>query len=113
MMRMTTGEILQRSEDFLAALRPQVPAEEVESEIVDGLSLAGGGSTPTQSLPTKLLRFASVRHSATQLEQRLRRAPAGVSVIARVEDDRLILDLRTVFPEQEPLLIKTLSASLR
>jgi hypothetical protein len=33
-------------------------------------------------------------------------------VIARVEDDRLILDLRTVLPEQEPLLIKTLSASL-
>lgn len=113
MMRMTIGEILQRSEDFLAALRPQLPAEEVESEIVDGHSLAGGGSTPTQSLPTKLLRFASIRYSATQLEQRLRYAPAGVSVIARVEDDRLILDLRTVFPEQEPLLIKTLSASLR
>ena len=47
-----------------------------------------------------------------KLEQRLRRAPGGVSVIARVEDDRLILDLRTVFPEQESLLIKTLSAAL-
>jgi hypothetical protein len=34
-------------------------------------------------------------------------------VIARVEDARLILDLRTVFPEQEPLLLKTLSAALR
>jgi len=31
-------------------------------------------------------------------------------VIARVEDERLILDLRTVFPEQEPLLIKTLAS---
>jgi hypothetical protein len=29
-----------------------------------------------------------------------------------VENDRLILDLRTVFPEQEPLLIKTLGAML-
>src|SRR6266446_3398537 len=37
---------------------------------------------------------------------------AGGSVIARVEDDRLVLDLRTVFPEQEPLLIKTISAAL-
>jgi hypothetical protein len=36
-----------------------------------------------------------------------------VPVIARVEDDRLIIDLRTVFPEQEPLLIAALSASLR
>jgi hypothetical protein len=33
-------------------------------------------------------------------------------VIARVEDDRLVLDLRTVFPEQEPLLVKTLVAVL-
>ena len=32
--------------------------------------------------------------------------------IARIEDDRLILDLRTVFPEQEPLLIKILAAAL-
>ena len=72
----------------------------------------GSGSTPTQSLPTKIIRIASARYSAAQLEQRLRRAPAGVSVIARVENDRLILDLRTVFPEQEPLLIKTLAAVL-
>jgi len=33
-------------------------------------------------------------------------------VIARVEDDRLIRDLRTVFPEQEPVLLKTLAAAL-
>jgi hypothetical protein len=43
----------------------------------------------------------------------LRRAQAGISVIARVEEDRLILDLRTVFPEQEPLLLKTLAAAIR
>src|SRR5208282_1688246 len=95
-----------RSEAFLALLRPHLPGDEVESEIVDGHSLAGGGSTPSQTLPTKLLRFASVRYSAAQLEQRLRSAPAGVSVIARVEDDRLIIDLRTVFQEQEPLFLK-------
>jgi L-seryl-tRNA(Ser) seleniumtransferase len=85
----------------------------VELEIVDGASLPGGGSTPTQSLPTKIIRIASARYSAAQLEQRLREAPAGVPVIARVEDDRLVLDLRTVFIEQEPLLLKTLAAALR
>jgi L-seryl-tRNA(Ser) seleniumtransferase len=113
MMRMTAEELLVRSETVLASLRPQLPRDEVECEIVDGYSLAGGGSTPSQTLPTKLLRFASVRYSAAQLEQRLRRGPAGISVIARVEDDRLVLDLRTVFPEQEPALIKTLCAALR
>src|SRR3989442_443162 len=112
MIRMTPHELKRRAENFIRELRPELPLDEVEIEIVDGTSLAGGGSTPSQSLPSKVIRIASARYSATKLEQRLRRAPAGVSVIARVEDDRLILDLRTVFPEQEPLLLKTLAAAL-
>jgi len=112
MIRATPQELKRRAENFLRELRPELPLDEVEIEIADGSSLAGGGSTPSQSLPTKIIRIASVRYSAMKLEQRLRRAPGGVSVIARVEDDRLILDLRTVFPEQESLLIKTLSAAL-
>jgi L-seryl-tRNA(Ser) seleniumtransferase len=112
MIRMTPQELKRRAENFLRELRPELPLDEVEIEIADGSSLAGGGSTPSQSLPTKIIRIASARYSATKLEQRLRRAPASVSVIARVEDDRLILDLRTVFPEQESLLVKTLAAAL-
>lgn len=112
MIRMTPLEVKRRAENFIRELRPELPLDEVEIEVADGTSLAGGGSTPAQSLPTKVIRIASARYSATKLEQRLRRAPAGVSVIARVEDDRLVLDLRTVFPEQEPLLIKTLAAAL-
>jgi len=112
MIRATPQELKRRAENFIRELRPELPLDEVEIEVADGSSLAGGGSTPSQSLPTKIIRIASARYSATKLEQRLRRAPAGISVIARVEDDRLVLDLRTVFPEQEPLLIKTLAAVL-
>jgi len=112
MIRLTTQELKRRAENFLRELTPEIPLGEVELEITDGASLAGGGSTPTQSLPTKIIRVASARHSAAQLEQRLRRSPAG-SVIARIEDNRLVLDLRTVFPEQEPQLAKALAAALR
>jgi L-seryl-tRNA(Ser) seleniumtransferase len=112
MIRTTPQELKRRAENFIRELRPELPLDEVEIDIVDGASLAGGGSTPTQSLPSKVIRIASVRYSAAKLEQRLRRAPAGISVIARLEEDRLILDLRTVFPEQEPLLVKTLAAAL-
>jgi L-seryl-tRNA(Ser) seleniumtransferase len=112
MIRATPQELKRRVENFIRELRPELPLDEVEIEIADGSSLAGGGSTPSQTLPTKIIRIASVRYSATKLEQRLRRAQSGVSVIARVEDDRLILDLRTVFTEQEPLLVKTLAAAL-
>jgi len=113
MMRMSAQELKRRAENFLRELTPHLPLGEVELEIVDGKSLVGGGSTPAQSLPTKIIRIASARYSASQLEQRLRRAPAGISVIARVEEDRLILDLRTVFPEQEPVLVKSVAAALR
>jgi len=112
MIRASAQEIKRRADNLLRELRPELPLDEVEIDIVEGKSLAGGGSTPEQSLPTKLIRIASARYSAAQLEQRLRRAPAGVSVIARVEEDRLVLDLRTVFPEQEPALITTLAAIL-
>jgi L-seryl-tRNA(Ser) seleniumtransferase len=113
MIRMSAQDIRRRAENFLRELTPELPLGEVELEIADGSSLAGGGSTPTQSLPTKLIRIASARYSAAQLEQRLRKAPAGISVIARVEDNRLIIDLRTVSAEEEPLLLKTLAATLR
>jgi L-seryl-tRNA(Ser) seleniumtransferase len=113
MIRMTPQELKRRAENFLRELTPELPLGEVELEVADGASLAGGGSTPTQSLPTKIIRIASARHSAAQLEQRLRRSSAGISVIARVEDDHLVLDLRTVFPEQEPQLVKALAAALR
>jgi L-seryl-tRNA(Ser) seleniumtransferase len=113
MICLTPEELKRRAENFLRELTPALPPGEVELEITDGASLPGGGSTPAQSLPTKIIRIASARHSAAQLEQRLRRSPTRISVIARVEDDRLTLDLRTVFPEQESQLAQALAAALR
>jgi len=112
MIRLSAEELQRRTDSFVRELMPQLPAGEVEVAVADSASLVGGGSTPTQSLPAKIIRIASARYSAAQLEQRLRCAPAGISVIARVEENRLVLDLRTVFPEQEPQLLETLAAAL-
>src|SRR5436853_5128546 len=70
MIRATPQEVKRRTENFLRELRHELPLEEVEMEIADGSSLAGGGSTPSQSLPTKVIRIASARYSAAKLEQR-------------------------------------------
>jgi L-seryl-tRNA(Ser) seleniumtransferase len=113
MIRMTAQELQQRAENFLRHMRSLLPSSDAKLEIADGLSLAGGGSTPDQSLPSKIIRVSSAKHAAAKLEQRLRRPAKGVSVIARVEEDRVILDLRTVFPEQEPRLAESLAAALR
>ena len=113
MIRFTAKELQQRAENLLRHVKSLVPSADARMEIADGFSLAGGGSTPDQSLPSKIIRIASAKYAAAKLEQRLRRPLSGVSVIARVEADRVILDLRTVFPEQESQLAASLAAALR
>ena len=71
-------------------------------ELVDAESVIGGGSAPSATLPTRALALTSNKRTADQLATRLRQS--NPPVIARVEDGRVVLDLRTVFPEQdEPL----------
>jgi L-seryl-tRNA(Ser) seleniumtransferase len=112
MIRLTLTEIADRTTTFLHSLQLLVANTEAEIEIADGASLVGGGSTPAQSLPTKLIRVASAHHSATQLEERIRQPSKGIPVIARIEDDHVLLDLRTVFPEQDSALMESLANAL-
>jgi len=113
MMKMSIEEISTRTDGFYRALSAKVAGADAELEIADGRSLVGGGSTPAQSLATKVLRIASARHSAGDLEARLRSGIAATPVIARIEDDRLLIDLRTVFPEQDAVLAEALALALR
>jgi L-seryl-tRNA(Ser) seleniumtransferase len=78
-------------------------------EVISGQSTVGGGSLPEETLPTWLLAFPVGRPNA--LAARLRRG--SPPVIARVEDDRLALDPRTVLPEQEPPLLDRLTEVLK
>lgn len=71
-------------------------APQINAQVVPGRSMIGGGSTPEQSLPTWLLRLPD---KTPVMECRLR--TATTPVIARIEDDHVVLDLRTVFPEEE------------
>src|SRR6267143_1237628 len=113
MRQMSSEEISARTDAFYRTLSAKIANADAEVEIEDGRSLVGGGSTPAQSLPTRVLRIASVRHSASELEVRLRSGPGTTPVIARIEDDRLLIDLRTVFPEQGPALAEALAQALR
>src|SRR5207302_5859308 len=59
MIRATPQELKCRAENFIRELRPKLSLDEIEIEIADGTSLAGGGSAPSESLPTKIVRIAS------------------------------------------------------
>ncbi len=125
MIRADAKEIGKRAEQFLARLRSAMsgepPKEAAQFELRDADSVVGGGSTPGQRLPTRVIVITSPRWSATQLEERLR-CPVqdlasgharGSPVIARIEENHLVLDLRTVFPEQEAALADALATALR
>ena len=77
-------------------------------EAVDGSSVVGGGSAPEVQLPSVLVRVAHPTLSAAELETWLRQQTPPI--IGRIEGDHLLLDLRTVHPEEEPLLADRLLA---
>ena len=70
--------------------------------LISGTSAVGGGSAPGVSLPTVLLAIDRDGLSPDELESRLR--SLETPVIARIESDRVVLDLRTVLPDQDEQL---------
>ena len=63
------------------------------------MSTVGGGSAPGSELPTRLVQLDRHGTAAQEIEQLLR--GLDPPVIARIEDDHVVLDLRTVLPEQD------------
>ena len=108
MIRMTPEHIRERALLLAARLGPCATVEA-------GLSVIGGGSTPDISLPTWLVVVdSSEAHSkekAATSERRLR--AHNPPVIARIERDRVVLDLRTVFPGQEDDIVQALTRITR
>jgi len=76
-------------------------------EVIDGESVIGGGAAPSAVLPTRLLAVSCGGLSADELAARLR--ASDPPIIARVEEGCVLLDLRTVFVEQD----QTIAAALR
>jgi L-seryl-tRNA(Ser) seleniumtransferase len=98
MIRMTATEIRQRAEALAGRVRAEVTLRE-------GHSVIGGGATPEQSLPSCLIVVGN-RNAVTE-ERRLRQNDPPI--IACIENDRVVLDLRTVFPEEEEVIAQALS----
>ena len=103
MMRMSPEEIGGRAKAMVEKLGgvPRLCAE-----VIEGESVIGGGAAPSAVLPTRLIAVAVAGWSADELQTRLRLSDPPI--IARVQDDRVVLDLRTVFPEQDEVVLTAL-----
>jgi len=98
MLRMTAAEIGARAE----ALAANLGRHGWTTRVIDGFSTIGGGSAPGAEIPTRLLEISREGSSADQIEQHLRFQ--DTAIIARIQDDRVVLDLRTVLPADDDLL---------
>jgi len=82
------------------------------AKLVDGRSMVGGGSLPEESLPTKLVAIPSADGGyVTDLARRLRQSDPPV--VARIERDALLLDPRTVLPQQDSTVVEAVKTALR
>ena len=102
MMRLPMEEIGQRAH----LLAQNLESSNVSAEVIDGESVIGGGAAPSAVLPTRLLAVSAKGLSADDMAARLR--AFNPSIIARVEEGRVLLDLRTVFPEQDDYIVQAL-----
>ena len=100
MIRQSAAEIRARAERLLISL----PG--LRAELAPGESVIGGGATPEQSIPTWLIDM----ECGDEVEAQRRLRAHDPPVIARVEEGRLLLDLRTVLPEEEADLAAALQA---
>ena len=103
MMRLSADDIRQRAEAVDGKLHTR---SRLRIEIVAGESLIGGGSAPTSTLPTYLLAVTAEGLSADELAARLRAHKPPV--VTRVEEGRVLIDLRTVFEFEDQEIVQAL-----
>jgi L-seryl-tRNA(Ser) seleniumtransferase len=107
MLRETPASVEERARRCAQRIQ-ELSAGSVRADLASGSSLVGGGAAPTVEIPTRLLAITVEGRSADEIETLLRqRRPP---VIGRIQEDRLVLDLRTVPREQEEELAKAVAS---
>jgi L-seryl-tRNA(Ser) seleniumtransferase len=104
------GEVEGRAKRFFRRLK-KASIEGLTLSLKKGSSMAGGGSLPTQEIPSVLLSLRSSKLSANAVEERLRRFDPPI--IARIADDEVLFDLRTVATEELDIIRRALEALAR
>jgi L-seryl-tRNA(Ser) seleniumtransferase len=104
-----TEEMEPRARRIAAGLAGKA-GEDVTIETGRAESQAGGGSLPTAALATSVIRISSKKVSPDEITARLRRGE--VPIIARIAEDKVIIDLRTVQPSEDEVLARQIVLAL-
>jgi L-seryl-tRNA(Ser) seleniumtransferase len=107
MLAASRDEIQARAKKLISKLALD-ENEPLQAELIEGESAVGGGSGPNARPATVLIALSHRFMSAEALEQTLRTFQPPI--IARVANDRVLIDLRTVLPKDEAKLTEALQA---
>ncbi len=105
MIAMSPSELRRRAQRLARQVKRAV-GEMLRVRLREGTSVIGGGAAPEAKLPTTLIAVAHPELSAEELEARLR--AHDPPIIARIEQEEVVLDLRAVFPEEEREVVRAL-----
>jgi L-seryl-tRNA(Ser) seleniumtransferase len=105
MLSMTTDEIDRRAR---VMIEDAAVSTQIKFDLQDGESTIGGGAAPTLKLPTVLIALSHPRLTAQEIELLLR--SSSPPIICRISEGKVLLDLRTVFPDEEPALASALKS---
>lgn len=102
MMRMDPDQILTRSLSFVESVKEKA-GNGIDLDVVQGESVIGGGSAPDVKPRTWLVSISCPGRSADEVDAMLREYTPPV--VTRIVDDRVVIDLRTVFEDEGSELI--------
>jgi L-seryl-tRNA(Ser) seleniumtransferase len=107
MMRLSKEQVACRADKIVSTVN-STEVKNLKLELFDGESVIGGGAAPSAILPTRLIALTHAKRSADELSAHLRSNTPPI--ITRVEEGRVLFDLRTVFPEQDVTLATALAS---
>jgi L-seryl-tRNA(Ser) seleniumtransferase len=99
MLSLKPDDLRPRAEEIVAELGEKVPVS-----IGEGISRCGGGTMPKAEIPSVTLDFRPENMSLKKLAARLREGEPAI--IGYVTDDCFKIDLRTIFPDQDGMVVK-------
>jgi L-seryl-tRNA(Ser) seleniumtransferase len=106
MLRASEDDLQARAEEIVRSLRISSP--QLALEVVESRAVLGGGSLPGTSLPSRAVAVKNGDASPDQVLEQLR--GGKTPIVARVEDNRVLLDLRTVEPEHDATIVAAMES---
>jgi L-seryl-tRNA(Ser) seleniumtransferase len=105
MLALTPEEVAEQARELM----DQVAGGQLQLAIESGESAVGGGAGPACSLPTTLIALTHPQMSAQEIERVLR--ASSPPIIGRISEGKVLLDLRTVSPDEVPEVVAALKSS--